>query len=119
MKTKNSYKTGVLAEFIACVFLTLKFYRIIKLRYKSFSGEIDIIALKGKTLVFVEVKKRASENVLFDSITNKQKQRIINAAHIYLSRNKAFASYNKRFDAIFIRNNFVPKHIKSAWIQEK
>lgn len=111
----TSYKSGLLAESIAITLLTLKFYRIIERRYKTGMGEIDIIALKGKTLVFVEVKKRTNKAELFESITTKQKNRIYNTAEIFLSSNHIYSNHKKRFDAIFIPSNLFPVHIKNAW----
>ncbi len=115
-KTKpTSYKTGILAEALAIILLTLKFYRVIERRYKTKVGEVDIIAIRGKTLVFIEVKKRKSRQELFESITPRQQKRIINAAEIFLTRNLNFHNHNKRFDAIFIASGFLPVHVKNAW----
>lgn len=111
----TSYKSGLLAESIAILMLYCKFYRIIERRYKTRVGEIDIIAMRGKALVFIEVKKRASRNELFESITTKQKQRIVSGAELYLKRNPEFHSYAKRFDAILILPKSFPIHIKNAW----
>ncbi len=111
----NSYSVGKLAETLAILLLTLKLYRIISRRYKTRLGEIDIIALRGKTLIFVEVKKRANKEELFESISNKQKKRLINAAELFLVRNNIYTNCIKRFDAIFIPRNFIPVHIKNVW----
>ena len=116
MKTNStSYKTGLLAESIAILLLSLKFYRIIGRRYKTRLGEIDIIAIRGKTLIFIEVKKRSNTQELFESITTRQQQRITNAAEIFTSRNHIYSAHKKRFDAILITSNLFPVHIKNAW----
>lgn len=111
----TSYKSGLIAESIAIFLLTLKFYRIIEKRYKTKMGEIDIIAIKGKTIIFIEVKKRSNNSELFESITPKQQGRIYNAAEIFLKRNGSYSEHKKRFDAIFITSNLFPTHIKNAW----
>lgn len=111
----NSYKSGLLAEIFALLLLSCKFYRIISRRYKTKVGEIDIIAMRGKTLVFVEVKTRSCRAELFESITTKQKQRIASGAELYLKCNPQFHSYVKRFDAILIMPKSFPIHIKNAW----
>ncbi len=114
-KKKSSYSSGLLAELLAVTLLTLKFYRIIERRYKTKLGEIDIIALRGKTLIFIEVKKRRNQQELFESITTKQQKRITNTAELFIAKNQHFHSYKKRFDAILITSNLFPIHIKDAW----
>ena len=49
---------GRRAENIAAMFLRLKGYTILDRRCRTPFGEIDIIARRGKTIVFVEVKAR-------------------------------------------------------------
>jgi putative endonuclease len=57
-KRVRAYRHGLLAETIAALLLRLKGHRIIARRYKTPVGEIDLVALKGKRLAFVEVKQR-------------------------------------------------------------
>ncbi len=52
------FKFGLFAEKATMLFLWIKGYKIIAWRYKNNLGEIDIIALKGKFIVFIEVKAR-------------------------------------------------------------
>ena len=52
----KSYKAGVWAEILAVVIFRLKGYRILARRYKCRMGEIDVLLVKGRTLVAVEVK---------------------------------------------------------------
>ena len=64
MTNQNS---GKLAEFIARLYFRIKGYKIISKNHKSAlkmpAGEVDFIALKNKTLVFVEVKALPSGNL--------------------------------------------------------
>jgi len=46
-------------ERLAAKFLTKKGYEIIERNYRFSHGEIDLIAMKGELLVFVEVKARS------------------------------------------------------------
>ena len=114
-KKPTSYKAGIFAEALAKIILTLKLYRVIASRYKTKSGEIDIIAVQGKTIIFIEVKKRSNKQELFEAITKHQQQRIAKAAEIFLIRNQTYSAYSKRFDAIFISPKLLPVHIKNAW----
>ena len=52
---------GRKAETMAARYLKKQGYKIIERNYRTRSGEIDIIAREGETLVFVEVKARASD----------------------------------------------------------
>lgn len=52
---------GRKAEEMAVRHLKARGYKILERNYRNRSGEIDIIAREGKTLVFVEVKARTSE----------------------------------------------------------
>ncbi len=56
----RAYRSGLFAESVAALLLRLKGHRIVARRYKTPVGEIDLVALKGKRLAFVEVKRRKS-----------------------------------------------------------
>ena len=53
-----AFKFGISAESRAAAFLIAKGYRILARRYRSPAGEIDIVARRRGTLIFVEVKAR-------------------------------------------------------------
>jgi putative endonuclease len=57
---KTSRKLGNLAEDYACKLLLKNNYQIIERNFRSKFGEIDIVAVKERVLVFVEVKARWS-----------------------------------------------------------
>ena len=57
-KRTRAYRHGLFAETVAALLLRLKGHRIVARRYKTPVGEIDLVALKGKRLAFVEVKRR-------------------------------------------------------------
>ena len=56
----EAFRLGLSAESRAAMFLIAKAYRIVARRWKTPFGEIDIVARRRHTLVFVEVKARAS-----------------------------------------------------------
>ncbi len=49
-----------MAETRCALGLRLRGYRVLARRYKVPVGEVDIVARRGRTLVFVEVKARAT-----------------------------------------------------------
>src|SRR4029078_2681459 len=54
-------KRGRWAETLACWYLRLNGWRILARRARVPGGEVDVIARRGRTLAFVEVKARASD----------------------------------------------------------
>ena len=61
MNRQAAEKRGRGAETLACWYLRLKGWRILARRARVPGGEVDIVARRGRTLAFVEVKARASE----------------------------------------------------------
>ena len=71
---------GHFAEYIAAVYLMIKGYRIANLRYKTKSGEIDIIARNRDLAIFIEVKARADLQKGVDAVSYQSQTRIKNAS---------------------------------------
>ena len=104
------YRRGHLAEVLAACALMLKGYRILARRFKSRSGEIDLIALRGTKLVFVEVKRRPTLDDAHASITPRQSRRIRSAADQWLGQRPRFGDHERRFDAVFVIPGHWPIH---------
>jgi len=108
---------GGLGEKIASDFLKKSGYRVIEKNFRSRYGEIDIIALDGQDIVFVEVKLR--NNLSFGSgreaVSPAKQLRIIKSAVDYIKK-KSLEGRNVRFDVIEVcgRRDTV-EHIKSAF----
>jgi putative endonuclease len=71
-----AHRYGVNAETLAAWYLRLKGYRIMATRYRNKLGEIDLVALKGQTLVAVEVKARKNFAACEESVTSHKRERI-------------------------------------------
>ena len=56
MNCEPSKKIGNAGEDKACSFLEDNGYKILERNFRTRTGEVDIVALKGFTVVFVEVK---------------------------------------------------------------
>jgi putative endonuclease len=110
-----AYGSGLRAETLAGWLLRLKGYRILAQRYASPVGEIDLVAMRGKTLVFVEVKARATLDGAALSISPYQRARIVRAAGAFLSRHPHLAGCEMRFDAILVAPGHLPRHLKAAF----
>jgi putative endonuclease len=83
---------GKRGEDLAAAHLAKLGYKILQRNYRQKCGEIDIIAKKGESLVFIEVKTRKSD--LFGSpaaaVTKRKQIQISRTAQDYLARNKLF-----------------------------
>jgi putative endonuclease len=91
---------------------------IIARNFRSTRGEIDIIALDGGTLVFVEVKawsKFGIENLAY-SINPKKQGRIIETAKYFLSIYRQYYGRAIRFDVVFVGKEAVT-HLASAFME--
>ncbi len=115
LERKKSEYFGRLGEKIAEIFLRLKFYTIIGRRVKTNLGEIDIIAKRGKLLIFVEVKIRKNKSKMQEALEAVNKERIYRAAALFLSQNPEYYDYNLRFDVIFIAPSILPYHLAGAF----
>lgn len=85
MKSKNNLKIGKIGEDEAELFLKKKGYRILERNFRKQYGDIDIVALKEKILVFVEVKTRTGTSFGSpeDSITAYKLRNLVKSAHFY------------------------------------
>jgi len=79
---------GKRGEDLACVTLEERGYEIVARRYRLPGGEIDIVARDGETLVFVEVKARASHEFgsAAEAVTPSKQLRLTRLATEYLMR---------------------------------
>lgn len=105
---------GRWGEFAATIILRLKGYRIIAKRYKTKCGEIDIIAYKQDTIVFIEVKARKTIEKCFIAINYHQMQRLQRASMIFLKNHPNYSMKFTRYDVILIANWHLPQHIENV-----
>ena len=80
MKRQEAEKRGRGAETLACWYLRLKGWRILARRARVPGGEVDIVARRGRTLAFVEVKARASAEAAAFAIDRYRLRRVAVAA---------------------------------------
>jgi putative endonuclease len=90
-------------EDLACRELERRGYAIVARRYRRRGGELDIIARDGRTMVFVEVKSRASHafGAAAEAVTRLKRKRITDLALDYLMRNH-LSHCPCRFDVVSI-----------------
>lgn len=95
-------RSGEQAEALAADFLRGKGLRITAKNYRSRYGEIDLIAREGATVVFVEVRSRASEAYggAAASITASKREKLLKTARHYLAGVTPLPPC--RFDAVLV-----------------
>lgn len=114
MNHRAAEQRGRTGERIAAWWLRLHGWRIVGKRVRIRQGEIDLIARRGKTLAFVEVKTRGNAAGLATAIDEYRLRRVIAAAQSLLSRYGAGAE-NVRIDVILVCPWRWPVHLKNVW----
>ncbi len=122
MKTKKSL--GNLGEAFVRGHLNRLGYRIIQSPFRCKIGEIDVVAMDGDILVFIEVKTRRSERygTALEAVTVKKQRQIIRTAQFYLRYARKPVFKTCRFDVVGVLQkpgNSPPEitHAKDAFRQ--
>lgn len=91
---------GVIAERKSANYLRKKGYKIISSNYRTKMGEIDLIAVDKKYIVFVEVKMRNENSIALprEFVDYKKQQKIIATSQQYLANYPT--NLQPRFDVI-------------------
>jgi putative endonuclease len=105
---------GRLAELLAAALLCLKGYRILARRYRSRAGEVDLIAVRGRRLAFVEVKHRPTIEAAEAAKTRSQAQRMARAAEQWVWRHPAYRNHEIGLDAFLVAPGHMPRHQPNA-----
>lgn len=110
---------GIKGEEISAQYLIEKGYNILEKNYRSKYGEIDLITLYDKQIVFIEVKTRTNlrYGMPSEAVNNKKKKCIIKTAKEYIYINK-YENIDMRFDVVEIylsENKYKVNHLKNAF----
>jgi len=109
-------KKGRAGEEAAVLFLEENGYKILEKNFRSRIGEVDIIALDGETLVFVEVKNWSAYGIeaLEQALNAKKQHKIIETSKYFLSLHREYRYMAIRFDVIFISPDGI-RHLASVF----
>jgi putative endonuclease len=110
-----AFALGLSAESRAAAYLVAKGYRIVARRWRSPVGEIDIVARRRRTLIFVEVKARERLDDAAEAVIVRQQRRIIAAAEARLATYPDDLNYDLRFDVMLVAPRSLPRHIQAAF----
>ena len=114
MKRQRAERGGRRAEIIASWWLRLHGWRILAARARTPLGEVDLVARRGGTLAFVEVKARATVAEADLSLDHVRRRRVVAAAEALAPR-FAKPEDDIRIDAIFIVPGRLPRHLPNVW----
>jgi putative endonuclease len=114
MKHQRAEARGRRGEAIAAWWLRLHGWRILGERVRNPRGEVDLIARRGRTLAFIEVKARVKDADLATAIDAYRLRRVAAAAESLVHK------YNKgtdevRIDVILVAPWRVPRHLVNVW----
>ncbi len=108
------YRRGRLSELIAAALLMAKGYRILARRCRTPYGEIDLIAVRGRRLAFVEVKHRPTREQAEAALSDYQGHRIAEAAEYWIARRPHYRDHDRGLDAVLVAPLRWPVHLSDA-----
>jgi putative endonuclease len=111
---RRAEKSGHVAGILAALWRMAKGYRILAQRARTPWGEVDIAALKGDFLVFVEVKARRNRAAGVEAVTAWRRNRIIQAAESLAGRWR-LTHLRQRYDLLVASLWSAPLHLRDAW----
>ena len=114
-RSRTNHASGLFAETVAEALLRLKGYRILKRRWRTPAGEIDLLATRGRALVLVEVKRRTTIETALACVTTRQQDRLRRALRYAVAVLPGYAGHSWRCDLVALAPRRWPRHIVNAW----
>jgi putative endonuclease len=110
---------GQRGEAVAEEFLRTHRYTIVARNYRCRLGEIDLVALDGPVIVFVEVRSRRGERMgtPLESVDGRKQARVARVAQQFCAAH-GWTDRDARFDVIGIRFDADPpavEHVRNAF----
>lgn len=104
---------GRRGEWLAAWYLRLKGWRIVAQRVRTPRGEVDLVARRGNTLAFVEVKWRSKAVELDHAIDEFRLRRVATAAEALAGRYSRPGDI-QRIDVLLLAPGRWPRHMANA-----
>ncbi|WP_019532516.1 YraN family protein [Paenibacillus ginsengihumi] len=92
-------------------------YVVLARNWRCRTGELDLVALEGETLVFIEVRTRSAGSVSFgtpqESVDPRKRRKVLETARVYVHQHRLH-DRQIRFDVIAVvaDEQGVPIHIE-------
>ncbi len=115
MNRAAAERRGRRGETLATWYLRLKGWRILARRVKTPRGEVDLVARRGGTVAFIEVKWRANASDLGMAIDERRLRRVAAGSEAIAPR---FVQQGdlQRIDVLLLAPGRWPRHIVNAWM---
>ena len=112
-------RLGQEGEDLAAGFLRKKGYKLVERNYRCKTGEVDLIVLDRKVVVFVEVKTRSDHSfgTPLEAVEIRKQHKMIRAAQYFLNQ-KGLHQREARFDVVGISwpgRAPIVEHIENAF----
>ncbi len=114
MKHRAAEQRGRRAETIAAWWLRLHGWSVLARRARVAGGEIDLVARRGHTLAFIEVKQRATAEAAAWSLDAYRLRRVAVAAE-QLALRYARPGDVTRIDVVYLVPRRLPRHLPNVW----
>jgi len=107
------HRLGYEAEAMAAAAMRVQGYQVLEQRFRYGHHDVDLVARRGRVVVFVEVKSRGSDafGTPSEAVTARKQAAVVRAASVWLSRH-ATAWDAVRFDVITVRDG------RMEWLQD-
>ncbi len=114
MTRRAAEARGRQGEALAAWWLRLRGWRIVARRQRVAAGEVDLVARRGGTLAFIEVKWRGNAADLATSVDAWRLRRVAAAAAMLAPR-LARPQENIRIDVMLLAPWRLPHHLTNVW----
>jgi putative endonuclease len=119
MNANGKLVLGKAGERVAEQYLKNKGYKLVERNYRCAAGELDLIVLDRRVVVFVEVKTRSGHGYgsPLEAVEFRKQRKMIQAAQYFLSEKKLHQR-DARFDVVGISwpgREPVVEHIENAF----
>lgn len=112
---RSAERRGRVAELMCRWHLRLRGWRIVARDWRCPSGEIDILARRGRVLAVIEVKSRPDFAAGAAALSPRQRRRIARATEVFLLTHPDLAAMAVRFDVMVVEPRRLPRHLPGAW----
>jgi putative endonuclease len=115
MSGARSYHAGLAAESSVMQRYLAGGLTVAAHRWRGQSGEIDVIARDGDTVVFIEVKQSRTHAEAAEHLTARQFNRIYCAAEEFLAGEPLGSLTNMRFDVALVDDKGMIEIVENAY----
>ena len=109
-----AFKAGHAADWIAALWLMLKGYQVLGFRLNTRSGEIDLLARRGRILAVVEVKRRSRLDLAVLALKPAQHDRLVAAGEAVRRNRPALQPLELRIDMVALAPSRFPRHLRGV-----